>query len=308
MSAHFTGKKLLTIVGATASGKSAASILVAQRFHGEVINCDSRLFYRGLEIGTAMPSEQERSAVPHHLVSFLSPTESYSLAQFLADARRTVLDLHERGTQPVLVGGTGQYVWGLLEGWQVPEVPPNLELRTELEHELEERGVDALYERLEALDPQIAASVDAKNHRRIIRAIERIASGTAQDHREAIDPGYDSLLIGLHVERSELHRRIAERIDQMLASGWLDEVNRLIDDGIDFSLPAMSAIGYRELAAVIRGEITIGEARERTIRATNRLVRHQNNWFKQSDGRINWVDVTDGDLSRVLEPVEHWLK
>ncbi len=298
--------KLVAVVGATASGKSDAALLLAQEFDGEVVNSDSRLFYRGMEIGTARPSQAELDSVPHHLVGFLSPTDPYSLAQFLSDARQVVDDIHGRSRLPIVVGGTGQYVWGLLEGWQVPEVPPDPELRSRLEAELEEQGVDALYRRLRELDPEAAAAVDGKNHRRVIRALERMASGTGAQNRAAIDPGYDSLLIGLHVERAELHRRIEQRVDRMLAAGWVEEVKQLLDQGVDFDLPALSAIGYREIALVIRGETALEEARERTIRATNRLVRHQNNWFKRSDSRINWINVTDGDLSRVVDAVRRW--
>lgn len=297
---------MVAIVGATASGKSAAAVLVAKRFNGEIINTDSRLFYRGMEIGTARPTDQELNSVPHHLVGFLSPSTSYNIAEFLNDATRCIDEIHGRSALPVIAGGTGQYVWGLLEGWKVPQVPPNPELREQLEQELAEHGVDALFLRLQTLDPETAATVDGKNHRRVIRALERIAAGIKQENRTAVDPGYDSLVIGLHVERAELHRRIVERVDKMLAAGWIDEVKRLLDEGIDFGLPALSAIGYREIAAVTKGEITIEAARERTIRASNRLVRHQNNWFKQTNSRIKWIDVTDGDLSPVVDSVEVW--
>ncbi len=307
MTSRSSGGKLVVVVGATASGKSDAAILIAQKFDGEVVNSDSRLFYRGMEIGTARPTGEELASVPHHLIGFLEPSDTYSLARFLSDASAAARDIQDRGKLPVITGGTGQYVWGLLEGWQVPDVPPDTELRAQLEKELAEYGVDALYARLQQLDPHVAESIDGKNHRRVIRALERIASGSEHENREAIDPGYDSLVIGLHVERAELHRRIAERVDRMLAAGWLDEVKHLIDAGVDFDSPALSAIGYRELVSVISGEMAIDEARERTIRVTNRLVRHQNNWFKQADPRINWFDVTDGDISRVIEPVEKWL-
>lgn len=304
---HSPGKRLIAIVGATASGKTAAAVLIAKRFNGEIINADSRLFYEGMEIGTARPSDEELDSVPHHLIGFLSPGDSYSISEFLAAASEKIVEVNGRSNLPVIAGGTGQYLWGLLEGWKVPKIPPDPELRARLEQELESHGVDALYSRLQELDPDVAAGTDAKNHRRVIRALERIASGVQQANRTAVDPGYNSLLIGLHVERAELHRRIADRVDGMIAAGWLDEVKRLIDAGIDFDSPALSAIGYREMAAVVRGEIKLEEARERTIRATNRLVRHQNNWFKQTDPRIKWVDVTNGDLTSVIEPVQKWI-
>lgn len=298
--------RLIAIVGATASGKSDAAVLIAQQLVGEVINADSRLFYRGMEIGTATPPLETLRKVPHHLVGFLEPHDRFSLAEFLSLAEDRVQEVQDRGNLPVLTGGTGQYVWGLLEGWQVPAIPPDEALRAELEQELAEHGVDALYARLQEQAPEVAASTDGKNHRRVIRALERVAAGTEQDTRKAQDPDYDSLIIGLHVEREELHHRITERVDRMLAAGWVEEIKRLVDSGVDFSSPALSAIGYREIAAVLAGEITLEEARERTIRATNRLVRHQNNWFKQSDDRITWVDVTDSDLEPVVQVAVEW--
>lgn len=300
--------RLVAVVGATASGKSDAAVLLAKNFSGEVINADSRLFYKGMEIGTARPSDETLKSVPHHLVGFLKPDLQFSLSEFLGLARETVSDIQSRGKLPVVAGGTGQYVWGLLEGWKVPEIPPDIELRKKLEEELKEQGVGALYSRLEELAPEVAASTDSKNHRRVVRALERVASGIEQDHRSASDPGYDSLIVGLRVQRSELHRRIVERIHRMLDSGWMEEVKTLVAVGVDFNLPALSAIGYRDLKSVLENEITLDEARERTIHATNRLVRHQNNWFKQSDPRIEWVDVTDGDLSRVVDVVSTRLK
>ncbi len=299
--------RVVAVVGATASGKSVAAARIASAFHGEVINSDSRLFYKGLDIGTAKPSSDELAAVPHHLISFLEVQEQYSLARFLKDAGNLIDDISAREKLSVVAGGTGQYVWGLLKGWQVPEIPADPELRSQLESELDSSGVAALFERLEKLDPRAAESVDSQNPRRVIRALERVLSGIPSPEREAIDPGYNSLVIGLHVERAVLHTRIAERVDAMLAEGWLDEVRSLLESGVDFDLPAMSAIGYREMAASLRGEMTIDEARERTIRNTNRLVRHQNNWFKPDDPRIKWIDVTDGDIGAVEEQVKSWL-
>jgi tRNA dimethylallyltransferase len=300
--------KLAVVVGATASGKTEAAILIAQAFDGEVINSDSRLFYRGMDIGTAKPSPEQLSVVPHHLISFLEPQEPFSLADFLKKAHEAIAAVSARGRLPVIAGGTGQYVWGLLEGWEVPQVSRDTALRAELEAQLEQQGVQALFERLKSLDPDAAAATDPRNHRRIIRAIERAAAGAAGQWRAARDLVYDTLIIGLKVDRAELHRRIAARVDGMIAAGWAEETRRLLERGVDLATPAMSAIGYREMAAHIRGELSLDEVRERTIRATNRLVRHQNNWFKPGDGRITWVDVTDGKLERVLEPMGEWLQ
>ena len=300
--------KLVVVAGPTSSGKTEAAICIAQEFGGEVINSDSRLFYRGMDIGTAKPSPEQLAAVPHHLIGFLDPQEPFSVADFLEKAPRLIAEVSARGRLPVVAGGTGQYVWGLLEGWDVTRTPPDLALRAELEAQMEREGVEALFRRLQQADPAAAAVTDRRNHRRIIRAIERAAAGAVGPARTSNGPGYDALILGLKVERAELHRRIAARVDAMIAAGWLDETRSLLEQGLTPETPAMSAIGYREMAAHIRGELSLEEARERTIRATNRLVRHQNNWFKPGDERITWVDVTDGELDRVLAPVGEWLR
>ena len=300
-------QKLVVVIGATASGKTEAAMAIAHSFDGEVVNADSRLFYRGMDIGTAKPSRAQLAGVRHHLIDFVEPDQKFSLAQFLKCARKTIADIGGRGKLPVMAGGTGQYVWGLLEDWQVPEVEPDEELRQELESVLVDRGVEALYDRLRQADPAVAERTDRRNHRRIIRAIERVEAGVKGPASRGMASKYDALIIGLNVERAELHRRTAERVDLMLARGWLEETQALLDRGIAPSMPAMSAIGYRELAAHIRGQMSLELVREKTIHATSRLIRHQNNWFKLADKRITWVDVTDGNTAKTLEHVSEWL-
>lgn len=301
------GVIVLVIIGATASGKTSLSLEAAKELNGEIINADSRLFYRGLDIGTAKPTADELALAPHHLISFLDPDQSFSLAEFLNSARLRIDEVTERGRLPIIVGGSGQYVWGLLEGWNVPAVEPNHELRAELEGLLEKEGIESLFKRLANMDPRTAASTDPRNHRRIIRAIERADSG-ATESRSYSDPRYDSLTVGLRVERSELHRRIESRTDEMLAAGWVDEVKKLLASGMTSGNPSMSAIGYREIALSLKGEINLSEARRRTIVATNRLVRHQNNWFKATDPRIQWVDMNSGETDEALRIIKNWVQ
>ena len=301
-------ERLLTIVGATASGKTDAAVLVAEKFGGEVVNADSRLFYRGLDIGTAKPPPELLDRVPHHLIGFLGPTESFSVAEFLVRCRVLISQINSRGNLPVLAGGSGQYVWGLLEGWQVPEVAPDPALRDKLERTLQEHGVHALYERLLKEDPTAAGSVDPRNHRRIIRAFERARAGhPAEAARKRSEPEYDCLVIGLQVSRKTLHQRVRQRVDNMIAAGWQDEVSRLLREGVPVDAPAMSSIGYREMAACAQGQATLDDVREKAAVATNRLIRRQNNWFKPADPRIEWVDVTDGNLTPVIELAGRWL-
>ena len=285
--------KIIAVVGPTATGKSALAVDLALEFCGEVVNADSRLFYRGFDIGTAKPGAGERRGVPHHLIDILGPHESFSLASFLDAARDAIAGIPPRGRLPFVAGGTGQYVWGLLEGWDVPRVPPDAVLRRSLEQEAASSGVEALYERLRQADPEAAAKVDRRNPRRLIRAIERAAAagksdGHARPGKAAIPP-FDALVIGLTLPRPELYERIDRRIDAMVAAGWADEVRKLLGAGVPRDASAMSSIGYREMAAHVAGEMTLEDAAAAAKRATRRLVRHQYNWFKLDDPRIVWL-------------------
>lgn len=284
---------------------------VASAFNGEVINADSRLFYRGFDIGTAKPSTGERRGIPHHLIDILQPDEGFSLAAFLDVARKTISDVNHRGHLPVLVGGTGQYVWGLLEGWEVPQVPPDPVLREKLEREAEQEGGAAtLRDRLQHLDPAAAERVDPLNIRRVIRAIERAeaSGGTAEPPGKAVRPPYDNLTIGLNMDRKDLHVKADSRIDEMIQSGWADEVRRLLSSGVPPDARAMYSIGYREMVEHVQGQLPIDEVAQRARVATHRLIRHQNNWFKQTDPRIKWIEGGGqaGERAKIL--VKQWIQ
>ena len=296
-------KKLIAVVGPTAAGKSALAIEMARRFDGEVINADSRLLYRGLDIGTAKPSPDERRGVPHHLVDVLDPNDSYSLAAFLDDARRLVEEITSRGRLPVVVGGTGQYAWGLLEGWDVPRVGPDAELRQGLEEQLENEGLDCLVAQLIELEPEAAETIDLRNPRRVMRAIERARAGEPGTGGllSAERPPYDDLVIGLTAERQSLYERADERIDRMIEQGWGGEVRGLLAGGVGDDAPGMSAIGYRDMARHVRGEITLDELKASVQKATRTLVRRQYNWFKLTDPRIAWIEAGPDAISRACE-------
>ena len=298
--------RLLAIVGPTAAGKSRLALSLATRFDGEIVNADSRLFYRGFDIGTAKPIWDERRSVPHHLIDFLNADETLGLARFIELAAKTCKAVAERGRLPILVGGTGQYVWGLLEGWQVPRVPPNPELRLKLEALVETEGAAAVFAHLEKLDPEAAHRVDAKNPRRVIRAIEiATAVGPSSAPSKAVHPPFDHLVLGVDAPRDVLYRRIDDRIDAMVASGWLQEIATLLKSGVRLDAPGMSAIGYREMAAAYRGKISLAEAVVQTRAATRQLVRRQGNWFRKTDSRIHWLE---GDVERqAARAVEEWL-
>lgn len=292
---------LVAIAGPTASGKSAIALDLARRLGGEIVNADSRQIYRGMDIGTAKPSPAERQLVPHHLFDIANPAAGYSLALYLRDAKAALGDAWARGALPWLVGGTGQYLWGLLEDWQVPEVPPDPALRAGLAAIAAESGPEALHERLAAVDPIAAERIDARNVRRVIRALEvhhhtGIPISTWQQRGT---PPFDSLLFGIAVPRDELDRRIDRRVESMFAAGFVDEVRALLDSGVPRDASAMSSIGYGEVARHLAGECRLDEAVEATQRATRRLARRQQQWFRRDDPRITWVQEA-GEIERAV--------
>ena len=303
-------KRLVAVVGPTAAGKSALAIEIAHSFGGEVVNADSRLLYRGLDIGTAKPPVEQRNGVPHHLVDILDPDEAYSLAAFLDDSRRLIDEITARGHLPILVGGTGQYVWGLLEGWDVPRIGPDPELRERLEKMLDDRGLDSLVSCLAELDPEAGETIDQRNPRRVMRAIERARAGeSGTGGRLSTDaPPYDALVIGLTADRQSLYERIDNRIGGMIAQGWTDEVTELLRVGVASDAPGMSAIGYRDMARHVRGEITLDELKAIVMKATRALVRRQYNWFKLADPRIAWFYGRPGAAAEANELTGSWLQ
>lgn len=285
-------KPLVVIVGPTAVGKTALSIELAERCDGEIISADSRLFYRGMDIGTAKPSQAERQRVPHHLIDVADPDENWSLAMFQRAVRRLIAEIVERGKLPFLVGGTGQYVRAVIEGWQIPRQRPDWELRAALESWGEQIGAFELHRRLALIDPRAAKKIEPNNLRRTVRALEVIfKSGEkfSEQRRRPAEPPYDTLILGLNRPRPELYARIDERIEAMLQAGWLEEVKELLDAGYSPELPGMSAIGYSQLADVLGGESSLEDAVTEIKRISRRFVRRQANWFKENDPDILWV-------------------
>ena len=288
---------LVAIVGPTAVGKSELALRLAQRFDGEIVNADSRHVYRGLDLGTAKPTPAERALVAHHLVDVVDLSETYSLALYLDEANRAIHDIQSRGRLPLLVGGTGQYVWALLEGFRAPHVPPNAALRERLEAQAKDEGHDALWERLREVDPVSAERIDPRNVRRVVRALEvTLESGVPfSQARRREQPPYSSLVIGLTLERAELYRRIDARVDAMIVAGWPGEVARLMAAGHSPGLPAMAAIGYSDMAEYVTGKLSLQWAGDAIKLATHRFARRQYSWFRHRDPRISWLDAASPD-------------
>ena len=293
---------LILIVGPTAVGKTELAIQLAEKLNGEIISADSRLFYRGMDIGTAKPSLEERARVPHYLIDIVNPDETLSLAVFQQKATDMIADIHARGKLPFLVGGTGQYMRAVTQGWSPPEVIADERLRDELEKLKDEKGPQWLHDRLLTVDPESARKIDARNVRRTIRALEVILTTGRKfsEQRGQSDSPYHLITIGLMRPRLELYERVDQRIDSMFANEFVDEVKGLLAKGYSPTLPSMSAIGYRECIRVINDEWSIEQAKVEMRRATRIFVRRQANWFKDSDPNIMWFKV-EGEIVNEIE-------
>lgn len=299
---------LLVIVGPTAVGKTALSIQIAQDFGGEIISADSRQIYRGLDIGTAKATPQQRAAVPHHLLDVVNPDEILTLAEFQERAYAAIEEIHRRQGLPILVGGTGQWVHAVVEGWGIPHVPPDLDMRATLETEAEAVGIEAFHAQLAAVDPEAAQKLDPRNVRRVIRALEvyHKTGVPISQHQRKVPPPYQILQIGLTMPRELLYKRVDRRIDEMMAMGLLEEVKQLVAAGYDWDLPAMSGLGYKQMGQYLRGEVGLAEAVSLIKKETRRFVRQQFNWFRLDDPQISWFDLGE-DITEGYRQIKGFL-
>ena len=302
-------RPLIIIIGPTAVGKTEISIELAESLDGEIISADSRLFYRGMDIGTAKPTSEEQARVPHHFIDIADPDQILSLEMFQKEAHRVVSDIFERGRVPFMVGGTGQYVRAVIEEWDIPRVAPNPEMRQVLNNWIQEIGADGLYNRLKQLDPAAAEHIDPRNVRRTIRALEVVLlSGRLFSTQKSSRPSrYRILQIGLIRPRSELYTRIDARIDAMLSAGFAEEVQVLLDAGYSSELPSLSAIGYRQMVEYLQGNIDLDEAITMMKRNTRKFVRRQANWFKLDDPNICWFQMGDGTRESIEFTIREFL-
>lgn len=295
---------MVAVVGATAAGKTGLSLDLAEALGGEVVNTDAMQLYRGMDIGTAKLLADERRGIPHHLLDTLEVTEPATVAEFQGQARAVIAELRGRGVTPVLVGGSALYTRAVLDEFEFPGTDPAV--RARLEAELAEVGSAALHARLAEVDPESAARILVENGRRIVRALEvleitgRPFSATLP-RLEYVDPR--TVQVGVDIDRPTLDARIEQRVEEMFAAGFVAEVERLLDRGLAQGRTAGRAIGYPEVAAHLAGELSLEEARERTVIATRRFARRQDAWFRK-DPRIRWVRFDDPDrVARALSEV-----
>ncbi len=239
----------------------------------------------------------------HHLIDIVKPDEEFSLAIYQDLAYQAILDIHQRGKMPVIVGGSGLYIWSVLEGWCIPQVPDNRRFRQELEERAKKEGHSVLYNELLSIDPDSAKTITMDNTRRIIRAMEVFYDTGIpfSQLKKKEDPGFYTIIVGLTQRREDLYNKIDERVDRMIATGLIEETHKLLKKGYSTDLPAMSGIGYKEIALFLKGQMDLADAVRRVKKASRKLVRHQYAWFRLTDARIKWFDITLNDKSTILE-------
>ena len=301
-------KKVLVIVGPTGVGKSALALNIANVLKGEIVSTDSRLLYKGMDIGTDKPSKEILSSIPHHLIDIVEPNETWTLAEFNREVEKTIEWTLKNGKLPILVGGTGQYFRSLVEGWEIPEIEPNQEMRKAIEDWGMELGAIELHRKMSILDGTSGESIQPQNMRRTIRALEVIFSTGRKfsELRVRKAPIYDFKVIGISRQREELYRVIDEKIDKMFEIGFISEVETLLQKGYTKGLPAMSAIGYREVMQYLDGEITLEEAKMIMKRKTRQFVRRQANWFNKENKAIEWFEIPPDPTDAVIKSVQSW--
>lgn len=304
--------RVLCIVGPTSSGKTALGIQLAKKYHGEIINADARQVYQEFSIGTGKPAGGKRitkddrgyylyEGIPHYVMDFLPPEKTFTVVEWRDVAMSAIRSIVKRKHLPIVVGGTGLYIQALIDNFQIPEVPPQPSFR----EAMGEKPLAELIEMLLRLDPDASKIVDLKNPRRVIRALE-VATFTGEaftKQRKKLDPVVEPFLMAIKHDRDELRRRINAAVEHNIEIGWIDEIRRLKKEGIAWDAPAMTSIGYRELARYVQGEIPLEEAIQKTKDATWQYAKRQLTWFKR-DKRIHWVK----DAAEAERLVVKWME
>ncbi|MGA2159763.1 MAG: tRNA (adenosine(37)-N6)-dimethylallyltransferase MiaA [Dehalococcoidia bacterium] len=300
---------LVAIVGPTAIGKSTLGIQISQTFNGEIINADSRQIYRYMDIGTAKPSKAEQNSIPHHLLDIVDPDEAFSVALYQAAAYKIIEQVQAANKVPLMVGGSGQYIWSIVEGWQIPQVKPDYDFRDSLQSKAEASGVYELYRELREIDEATATKIDPNNLRRIIRALEIYhKTGNKPSELQAkMGSPFPVLIIGLTTGRHNLYTMIDKRTDRMITEGLVDEVKNLMDMGYTADLPSMSSLGYRQILMYLKGEIELDNAVQKIKYETHRFARGQYAWFHLADNRIKWFSVGDNRENQINYTIEQFL-
>lgn len=297
--------KIIAVAGPTASGKTALSVKIAKELGGEVVSCDSMQIYKGMDVGTAKPSLEERCGVPHHMIDIISPDEKYNVVSYKRDAEAAIDNILKRGKVPVLAGGTGLYMDSVLSNTAFSENSSFSKARERLEKLLEEKGREYIFEMLEKIDPGAAEKIHPNNTRRVIRALEiyeTTGKTLTQANIESKRPEkYESLVIGLMWDRETLYERINERVDLMMAEGLLKEVETLRKMGMKAEYTSMQAIGYKELFEYFEGNCTLEEAKEKIKQESRRYAKRQMTWLKRNK-KINWLILQkDYNLNKICE-------
>ncbi len=299
--------RLLCILGPTGIGKSEVALKIAKEFNGEIINCDSRQVFKNFPIITAQPTEEERKICPHHLYSFLDPSETINAGKFAELANKIIKEVYTKGHLPILVGGTGLYFKSILEGLApIPDIP--LSIRNKILAELKDKGCEFLYNKLKQKDPETASKLHPKDWQRISRALE-VYEATGKpiswwQKQYTPKPKYDHLKIGLMTDLEKLKTQLKIRIEKMIEQGAIEEIKRALNSKVDLNSPVWSSIGCKELLRYLKGEISLEEAKKRWFKETKDYARRQIIWFKREKD-ILWFEPSQ--TKEILNKIRQWL-
>ncbi|MGM0470744.1 MAG: tRNA (adenosine(37)-N6)-dimethylallyltransferase MiaA [Bacillota bacterium] len=307
-----TQDPLVAIVGPTAVGKTKLSLELAARLNGEIISGDSMQVYRGMDIGTAKPTPEERQGIPHHMIDILDPKEDFSVADFQERVDELIPDIVAKEKLPLLVGGTGLYIKALIQGFLFPDMENDWELRERLEAEAEEHGTEYVHDKLKEIDPTLADKLHPNDLRRVIRGIEvyqQTSKTTTYYKKKAQErpPRYRAVKIGLRRKRDKLYERINQRVDLMMEDGLLEEVRELYKAGYDRELTSMQGLGYKELIGYFEDEYDLEEAVRLIKRNTRHFAKRQLTWFRK-DEEIHWFNPAEYQFADLVTEVEKLIK